>query len=66
MSELKIVFSNKEAAEHFMSWLDGQGEQNYWTWMEYREQEEDGPITAIRFSYDKRKLEITTDCGRIG
>lgn len=49
--ELKIVFSNQAALTHFAKWLDGSGEQNYWDWMEYREEEEEGDITAIRFNY---------------
>jgi hypothetical protein len=49
---ISIEFDNKEAADHFASWLCGQGEQDYWLWMEYREEdEEDGDITATSFHY---------------
>lgn len=50
MSTLKIEFENEKAAEHFTKWLSGQGEQDYWNWMHYREVEEEGDITA-RFIY---------------
>lgn len=48
---LKIEFDNPEAAEHFASWLCGSGEQQYWDYMEYRERDEDGDITATEFHY---------------
>lgn len=65
MPKVEINFSNRKAAEHFMSWLSGKGEQDYWNWMEYREEEEPGPITATSFDYDQRKLVIKTECGRL-
>lgn len=61
--KLTIEFDNEKAAKHFMSWLDGQGEQDYWTWMGYREREEKGNITAVRFNYGPG-LTITTETGR--
>jgi hypothetical protein len=48
---LQIKFANEEAAIHFASWLCGAGEQDYWQWMECREDEEDGDITATSFHY---------------
>ncbi len=75
MTTLKIDFDNEEAKEHFASWLCEQGEQDYWTWMEYREQEETGPITVKVFHYHgpankkpHRFLKdsiIRTTCGRL-
>ena len=67
---LKINFDSSEAAEHFASWLCNAGEQDYWDWMKYREQEEDGKITALRFIYHKNNefipdFEINTKCGRM-
>ncbi len=62
---VKIKFASREAAKHFMSAFDGQGEQDYWTWMESREDESDGDITAIRFEYDYENLEIKTKLGRL-
>ncbi len=50
---ITIQFENEKAAQHFAHWLDGQGEQDYWTWMSYREEEEAGDITARRFVYFK-------------
>lgn len=50
-TSISIEFNNEEAALHFAHWLCGQGEQDYWQWMECREQEEGGNITAISFHY---------------
>lgn len=54
MSKVRLTFEfdNFESAEHFAYWLDGSGEQDYWQWMKYREQEEDGDIT-VSFDYHK-------------
>jgi len=48
---LKIEFANQVALEHFASWLCGSGEQQYWQWMECREEDEAGDITATGFGY---------------
>jgi hypothetical protein len=52
---LQIKFANEAAAHHFASWLCGAGEQDYWQWMECREQDEDGDITAVDFDYHNTK-----------
>lgn len=63
-----IEFDSEIAAGHFASWFCGQGEQSYWDWMEYREEEEEGDITAVSFHYhgieDKRLS--NTDPNRYG
>lgn len=51
MKTLKIEFASKEAMMHFAHWLCGSGEQHYWDWMQTREEEEDGDITATSFHY---------------
>jgi hypothetical protein len=51
---------DKKAIEGFMEWLDGQGEQDYWTWMECREE----PTTLTRFDYDFSKGEIKAEVGK--
>lgn len=60
-TDIIIKFANKTAAHHFAIWLCESGEQQYWNWMEYREDEEDGDITVIDFEYhgeeDKTKAE---------
>jgi hypothetical protein len=48
---ISIEFDNKKAANHFASWLCGAGELDYWDWMQYREEEESGNITALDFHY---------------
>jgi hypothetical protein len=59
-----IDLKTKEAATHFTRWLCGQGEQDYWIWMECREQEEEGDITAVRFNYDYENAVISGEMGR--
>lgn len=72
MKDVVIKFDNEEAAEHFITWLCESGEQDYWEWMRYREEEEDGNITAVNFEYhggsddgEFGKHPITTTCGRL-
>lgn len=66
MTKITIEFNNLKAAEYFQSWLCGQGEQDYWLWMECREEEDiDGDITATSFNYDFNKLEVKASCGRM-
>lgn len=48
---IQIKFANKKAAHNFASWLCEMGEQDYWEWMKYREEEEKGDITAVIFGY---------------
>jgi hypothetical protein len=48
---IKIEFDNEKAALGFAEWLCGSGEQSYWNYQEYREEDEDGDITAIDFHY---------------
>ena len=68
---VQIHFDNEEAAMHFLHWLCGSGEQQYWRWMECREEEEDGNITTIEFDYFRggkvfgKNLEVDAECGRI-
>lgn len=69
MKTLKINFENQKALEHFAAWLSGSGEQDYWEWMEYREKEEEGDITAVDFDYHVAEFlsenTIFTECGRL-
>lgn len=67
---MKLTFEydteeEKIAAGHFISWLSGQGEQDYWTWMEYRESEEYGNITIRHFDYDYEDHKAICAIGRI-
>jgi hypothetical protein len=68
-ADVVIKFGNQKAAEHFLAWLDGQGEQDYWEWMKYREKEEPGPITATQLNYHDvrqgRNLVVIAKCGRL-
>lgn len=49
--DITIKFDSEAAAMHFAHWLCGSGEQQYWDWMRYREQEEEGNITVVKFRY---------------
>lgn len=64
MRKIEFFFENDETAAHFMSWLCGMGEQDYWNWMDVREGEEDGKITAINFDYDFENYKVYTQSGR--
>lgn len=65
---LSIKFANEDAAMHFASWLCESGEQQYWNWMEIREKEDDGDITATEFHYhgEEDKTKAKTDSKRYG
>ena len=65
MARVKIEFATQKAAGHFLTWLCEQGEQDYWTWQECREEEEAGDITAVNFNYDFKALTATTELGRV-
>lgn len=62
---LVFKFENQQALKHFKVWMRESGEQDYWAWMEYREDEEDGPITGLRFDYWSDGNKIKVECGRI-
>lgn len=49
--KLTIEFPSQDALEHFALWLNGSGEQSYWKWMMYREQEEPERDIRVRFEY---------------
>jgi hypothetical protein len=48
---ITIEFDNERVADHFAVWLCESGEQDYWDYMTYREEEEEGDITAVAFGY---------------
>ncbi len=60
-----IDLGSQKAAQHFIKWLCGQGEQDYWIWMECREIEETGDITAVNFQYDYENATAKGDMGRL-
>lgn len=64
-NKLVFEFASKEAANHFKRWLCGQGEQDYWLWMECREDESDGDITGLEFNYHTGNDTIPVECGRM-
>ncbi len=61
---LVFKFENKEAANQFKHWLCGQGEQDYWMWMQEREREMEGNITGLNFNYHSGDETIPVKCGR--
>lgn len=65
---LVFKFDSVEAANHFKHWLCGQGEQQYWDWMECREQEKknkEKDITVLDFDYWSGTDEIVAKCSRL-
>lgn len=56
---MKVIFNfeTELAAEKFVEWLCGSGEQSYWEWMEIRETEEEEDMT-VQFDYwtNKKKF----------
>jgi len=48
---LTIKFDNIAMANHFKKWLCCQGEQFYWDWMGFREEEEPGKNITAHFNY---------------
>lgn len=53
MDKVKITVEGPPGAvDHFLTWLCESGEQQYWNWMEIREEEEpSGDITITDFDY---------------
>jgi len=50
-----------------MEWLSGQGEQDYWTWMDARELEDTKTkkLTVISFKPNFEDGVVHTECGRM-
>jgi hypothetical protein len=48
MKEIKIQFATEAAALHFATWLCEAGEQDYWNWMDCRD---DPANTVASFGY---------------
>jgi hypothetical protein len=65
---LQIKFANEAVAVHFALWLCESGEQEYWDWMQYREKEEEGDITAYSFHYhgEEDETKAQNDPARYG
>lgn len=48
--QVKINFHSKKSANHFITWLCEQGEQDYWVWMEAGDPEEDeGEVVGFQY-----------------
>ena len=59
--KLIFEFDNEDALRHFALWLCESGEQSYWDYMRYREEdEEDGNITAVSFEYHGKEDKTKT------
>lgn len=55
MEDLTIRFETAAQRDAFVHWLDGQGEQDYWTWME----SSDNPEDTVTFDYKDEETIIT-------
>lgn len=68
--EAIVSFATRIAADNFLEWLCGSGEQQYWDWMASVERDEDGDITAVSFDYHtpnggKFGPRVSTRLGRV-
>lgn len=52
MTQVIFNFANERAAQHFVDFLDGHGEQTYWDWMDCQKKEK-VPFIVRRFDYGK-------------
>lgn len=52
MPDLTIKFDNEKTLIHFMNFMCSQGEQVYWEWMAYQN---DDDVTAKRFTYHREE-----------
>jgi hypothetical protein len=48
MKKVSFEFETEDQADEFVSWLCGQGEQDYWTWMECNQETQEH---AVSFDY---------------
>lgn len=71
--EFKFEADNESAtlaAENFIAWLSEQGEQEYWDWMQNKEQDfPEKPVTVVAFDYvyeiTDQIVTISTELGRM-
>lgn len=67
IKEVKISVEGPPAVvDHFLTWLCESGEQQYWNWMEVREEEEKGNITIVDFDYHSSSRFGSPVIGHIG
>lgn len=68
MIRLIINFDNEATAERFMSWLENQGQEEYWNYMKETE-DLDGtatePSAVVNFEYDYDEWVIDAESGDI-
>lgn len=68
MVRLIVNFENEATAERFMSWLENQGQENYWDYINETEDLEGTVLEAsavINFNYDYDEWVIDTESGEI-
>lgn len=61
---VKIHFPTKKSADNFLTWLCEGGEQDYWSWMEFGDPEEDAVVTFDYWHGTKefaKDLEVHTE-----
>jgi len=60
-----LQFETEAAARYFREWLCESGEQDYWQYMEAREDDDpEDDITGLEFDYHHRSGLIPVKCGR--
>jgi predicted acetyltransferase len=68
MTKLVINFENEATAERFMSWLENQGQEDYWNYIKETEDldgTEDEHSAVVNFEYDYDDWIIDTESGDI-
>lgn len=61
---VQMEFPNEATAEHFLRWLVGAGEQDYYIWMQHREKEDSRrPIAVTAFKDQDGMVKFPTSEG---
>jgi len=68
MVKLTINFENELCVERFMSWLENQGQDNYWDFLKNTEDSYGDltePTAVVNFDYDYDDFIVNTEAGFI-
>lgn len=68
MIKLTVKFDNEMTAERFMSWLENQGQDDYWRYIKETEDLEGSvtePSAVVNFDFDYESYFIETESGDI-
>lgn len=54
MPTIQVEFESETELKNFMSWMDGQGEQDYWIWQECQNEK----YSEIKYDYINNRIII--------